>query len=120
MVDELLREGIRLFNNREFFQCHEVLEEAWTPERGQRRLFLQALIHLAVGFYHYQRGNPVGARRQLHKGLAKLAAYLPYCEGIDTSRLYGDTVAALDRIKGAAQGALVYPEIHAHVPSGAR
>jgi hypothetical protein len=36
-----------------------------------------------------------------------------------TARLDGDTVAALDRIKGAAQAALVYPEIRAHVPPGA-
>jgi uncharacterized protein len=52
MMDELLQRGIGLFNNREFFQCHEGLEEAWTAEVGPRRLFLQALIHLAVGFYH--------------------------------------------------------------------
>ena len=46
----------------------------------RRRLFLQAMIHLAVGFYHCERGNPVGAARQLRKGLGKLAAYLPSCE----------------------------------------
>ena len=56
-MDELLLRGIRLFND-EVFQCHETLEEAWKPERGPRRLFLQALIHLAVGFYHCQRGKP--------------------------------------------------------------
>jgi len=56
------------FNNCDFFQCHEVLEEAWTKEVGPRRLFLQALIHLAVGFYHCERGNPAGANSQLKKG----------------------------------------------------
>ena len=40
-MDRLLRRGIQLFNDGEFFECHEVLEEAWTPERGPRRLFLQ-------------------------------------------------------------------------------
>src|SRR5260370_39492803 len=50
VMDELLRKGILLFNNCDFFQCHEVLEEAWTKEVGPRRLFLQALIHLPVGF----------------------------------------------------------------------
>ena len=55
LKDELLRKGIRLFNNCEFFQCHEVLEEAWMPERGPRRLFLEALIHRAVGLYHSPR-----------------------------------------------------------------
>ena len=73
-MNERLQHGVQLFNNRDFFQCHEVLEEAWLPERGERRLFLQALIHLAVGFHHCERGNPVGAERQLRKGLNKLAA----------------------------------------------
>jgi len=48
-MDPLLHRGIELFNDAKFFECHEVLEEAWTPERGPRRLFLQALIHVAVG-----------------------------------------------------------------------
>ena len=86
-MDELLERGIHLFNSRRFFECHEVWEEVWTPERGPRRLFLQSLIHFAVGLYHTERGNPVGAARQLRKGLRKLAAYLPHCEGIDTARL---------------------------------
>ena len=104
-------EGIRLFNQREFFTCHEVLEEVWTPERGPRRLFLQSLIHVAVGFYHHERGNHVGATRQLHKALRKLSAYLPACEGIDTARLYDDAKAAL---QGLDAGAAIadYPQIH--------
>jgi predicted metal-dependent hydrolase len=110
-MDEQLQRGIRLFNDEEFFQCHEVLEEAWKPERGPRRLFLQALIHLAVGLYHCQLGNPVGASRQLRKGLKKLDAYMPSCEGIDTGRLYRDALAALEQI-GAGVPLSAYPKIH--------
>jgi predicted metal-dependent hydrolase len=110
-MDELLKKGIGLFNNRAFFQCHEVLEETWKAEVGPLRLFLQALIHLAVGFYHCERGNPEGARRQLHKGLRKLAAYLPFYEGIDTARLHRETLAALERVEA---GTVIseYPQIH--------
>jgi hypothetical protein len=97
MMDPRLRHGIDLFNRREFFECHEALEEIWTPERGPRRLFLQALIHFAVAYYHDQRGNPVGATRQLRKGLRKLAPYLPSCEEIDTGRLYRDGLASVKR-----------------------
>jgi predicted metal-dependent hydrolase len=98
-MDPLLDRGIQLFNHREFFECHEVLEEAWTPERGPRRLFLQALIHVAVGFYHHGRGNPIGATRQLRKALRKLAGYLPAWEGIDTGRLYREASAVLALIE---------------------
>jgi predicted metal-dependent hydrolase len=98
-MDNLLLQGIRLFNNREFFECHEVLEQAWTPERGLRRLFLQALIHFAVGLYHWERGNLAGAARQIRKGLRKLGGYLPSCEGIDTDQLYRDGLQTLARIE---------------------
>ena len=117
IMDRQLRRAVRLFNDGEYFQFHEVLEEVWTSEREPRRLFLQALIHLAVGFYHCQRGNPVGASRQLRKGLKKLDAYLPSCEGIDTGRLYREALAALDQIEaGAAVSA--YPKIHTSCSAG--
>ena len=107
----LLARGIQLFNDRQFFECHEVLEAEWTPERGPRRLFLQSLIHFAVGFYHDERGNPAGAVRQLRKGLRKLGAYLPDCEGIDTARLHTEAGEALARIE-AGEAVAAYPRIH--------
>jgi predicted metal-dependent hydrolase len=116
-MDDLLQRGLRLFNNGEFFQCHEALEEAWMAERGPRRLFLQALIHLAVGFYHCERNNPAGASRQLRKGLRKLAAYLPSCEGIETARLSREAAAALERIEAGAAVA-GYPQIHTSSRAG--
>jgi uncharacterized protein len=116
-MDERLRTGIRLFNKQEFFACHEALEAAWTAEAGPRRLFLQAVIHLAVGFYHCQRHNPAGATRQLQKGLHKLTAYLPCCEGIDTARLHREALAACEKIEAHAPLS-AYPQIHLHVSSG--
>src|SRR5207253_4226628 len=103
-AETALQRGIHLFNEGEFFECHEVLEEAWTPERGPRRLFLQSLIHMAVGLYHAERGNAVGAERQLRKGLRKLAGYLPACEGIDTARLHREALAVLEGIEAGAEG----------------
>ena len=94
-----LRHGIDLFNRCAFFECHEALEEIWTPERGPRRLFLQSLIHIAVAFYHVQRGNPVGAARQLRKGLKKMASYLPEFEGVCTGVLYRKAQEVLARIE---------------------
>lgn len=103
MRDERLESGIRLFNEGRFFECHEVLEVAWQPEHGPRRLFLQSLIHIAVALHHAERRNPEGATRQLRKALRKLAPYLPDCEGIDTARLYRDARAILDQIEAGIQ-----------------
>jgi predicted metal-dependent hydrolase len=92
------RRGVELFNAEEFYECHEVLEDVWRPTRGVDRLFLQALIHFAVGFYHHQRGNREGAERQLRKALRKLAGYLPMFHGIDTARLYREGLGALELV----------------------
>lgn len=69
------------------------------PERGPRRLFLQALIHIAVGYYHHQQGNQPGAERQLIKGLKKLAGYLPDFEGVRTQLLYRQALESLAVIR---------------------
>jgi uncharacterized protein len=89
-MDALLARGIGLFNAGEFFESHEALEAVWTGERGPRRLFLQGLIHVAVGCYHWSRGNPEGTRRQLRKALRKMEGYPPEYEGVDVERLRAD------------------------------
>jgi predicted metal-dependent hydrolase len=91
--------GIELYRTGEFFACHEVLEELWTPMRGPHRLYLQALIHFAVAFYHQQRGNPLGSERQLRKALRKLERYLPAYQGVDTATLHREGQACLRRIQ---------------------
>jgi uncharacterized protein len=100
MVPETARRrGIELFNAKEFYECHEVLEDVWRPSRGAERYFLQALIHFALGFYHHQQGNPVGAALQLRKGLRKLAGYVPKFQGVSTAQLYREGQSALERIE---------------------
>jgi predicted metal-dependent hydrolase len=106
-----VRTGIQLFNDGEFFASHEALEEAWVKERGPRRRFLQAVIHVAVGLYHSQRGNSRGASGQLGKALHKLAAYLPSYECIDTRRLYNDVLSVAKLIE-AGSPVTDYPRIH--------
>jgi len=113
----VFRRGVDLFNRGEFFECHEVLEDVWTPARGPERLFLQALIHFAVGFYHYQRGNPVGAERQLRKGLRKMEPYLPSFAGLDTATLQDQVAQRLELIR-AGQRLEDFPSIAGAALSG--
>jgi predicted metal-dependent hydrolase len=98
-VTDAFQHGVDLFNRCAFFECHEALEEIWMPEHGPRRLFLQSLIHVAVGFHHHQNGNQHGAERQLQKGLKKLAGYLPEFEGVQTQVLYWQALESLARIR---------------------
>jgi hypothetical protein len=95
----LFDEGIGLFNRGEFYDCHEVLEEVWTPTQQPERWFLQSLIHFAVGFYHHQRGNQAGASRQLRKGLRKIAGYLPRWGGVETGAIESEARRCLETVE---------------------
>ena len=50
-LPEKYLEGIRLFNEQEFFECHDVLEELWSETLGDGHLFLQGLIQ-ALSLIH--------------------------------------------------------------------
>jgi uncharacterized protein len=64
--------GIEQFNNCDFFDCHDTLEELWMESKGDERLLLQGLIQVAVAYYHKGNGNFKGAESQLNKAISKL------------------------------------------------
>lgn len=60
---------------RDYFECHEVLEDHWKEyPRGNRQAHWVALIQLAVGLYHHRRNNKKGAEI-LYQRAAKLIAH---------------------------------------------
>jgi len=89
--------GIALFNEGDFFQCHEVLEELWKQVHGDERTFYHALIQAAVCVYHWSRGNLVGVRGLHEHCVEKLDQLPPRYRGIDLARLRRD----LDRFVAA-------------------
>jgi len=56
-MSEALREGIELFDQERFWECHEVLEEIWHPAKGKERDVIQGLILTAAAFVHFQKGE---------------------------------------------------------------
>jgi uncharacterized protein len=108
MNKERLRRGIEQFNTGHYFEAHDTLEDLWRETSGSDKLFLQGLIQVAVGFYHFFNGNNKGAVSQLLKGMTKLSGYRPcHCEievenflqtvagwhGVAERRLNGETPA---------------------------
>lgn len=68
-----------LFNERRYWESHEVLEAPW---RVNRSLFYKGMIIYASAFVHGQRGNPRGVRKQLLKAERYLVAYRPHYLGL--------------------------------------
>jgi len=87
MDSGLFLRGIALFNQADFFESHEVLEEVWRDAPEPERKFLQALIQAAVAFHHHSRGNSIGARSLLERAHRNLAAYPEEFGGIELTPL---------------------------------
>jgi len=79
--------GIRLFNQHEFYEAHEVWEGAWADELSDDRLMLQGLIQAAAGFYKLQTGAPNGTLKLLEASLTKLRQFLGRSHGVDLEGL---------------------------------
>ena len=82
-LPEQFLEGVRLFNEQEFFECHDVLEELWSETIGDRHLFLQGLIQASVALFHFGNENLGGARKLYAGARAKLEQYPSPFMGID-------------------------------------
>jgi uncharacterized protein len=68
-----LAEGRAAFNRGEYFQAHELWEEAWRELDGVERTVVQGLIQIAAGLHHLRQRRPRPAAELLRKGRAKLS-----------------------------------------------
>ena len=75
---EVLGEGIRLFNQERFWECHEVLEQIWHPSKGIEREIIQGLILAAAALVHAQKDENDISIRMLNKAMAKLGIQETY------------------------------------------
>jgi predicted metal-dependent hydrolase len=85
--------GVRLFNQGDYFEAHEVWEAHWKDTPGREREFFQGLIQVAVALCHFYNGNVRGARKLYGTSLAHLATFRPEYLGIDLE----DWISNLDR-----------------------
>ena len=118
--------GVVLFNAREFFDAHEVLEDLWNECAQPDRRFYQAVLQAAVALYHFGNGNLRGSVKlfksaraymdpypEVHLGLDRLAfwkqmdvCFAPvFAEGVDLTRrdLQPEDVAIVDEIRRMRQ-----------------
>ncbi len=95
---QTFRRGIDCFNRRQFFECHEVLEEIWLEEPAREKPYYQGIIQVAAAFHHYQKGNLRGASSLMRAGAEKLRRYPPGHRGLDVAGLLAQLAPWLDRL----------------------
>ena len=89
-LDPHVINGLELYNAREFFECHEVLENVWRSEKGPIRELYCGILQVAVGYYHIQRGIYIGALKMFKRCRRWLDPFPDICQGINLSRLRRD------------------------------
>ena len=106
----LYDEGIALFDRGQFFEAHEVWEDAWRPARGDDRALLHGVIQVAAGFHKLQCGRPDGAASLLGKGIGRLTRLRgavdssglgPFVDAAETWRRTAATGAGADAMARA-------------------
>ncbi len=85
-----LAKGVGLFAAGRFHEAHEVWEDVWRQEAGERRALLQGLILIAAGCLQRERGRTEGARRLLSRALARLEGLPATFEGVEVGALVSE------------------------------
>ena len=79
--------GVRLFNQENFFEAHDVWEQVWKNAEGEEKTFYQGLIQAAAALLHVQRGNSVGAISVYLKSRPQLDPVPAVWMGVELGRL---------------------------------
>jgi uncharacterized protein len=86
-VEEALALGVRLWDERRFFEAHECLEAVWHASPDADRDFWQGVIQVAVGCVHLQRDNRDGAVALLGRARERLTPYPEVHRGVGVDEL---------------------------------
>ncbi len=93
---------IHFHGDRDYFECHEILEEYWKQsDPGNKDSIWVGLILVAVSTYHHRRGNFNGAKRTLEKALRIFEMHAHFLSklginGPDLLNLLNDRLLAME------------------------
>lgn len=100
---------------RDYFECHEILEEYWkSAPPAERKLIWVGLIQIAVGLYHQRRGNLAGASKMIGNAIKLVRQHQSELLelGLDAPALTAMLEKRLDDLKkGVAYNSLDLPMI---------
>ncbi|GMO00448.1 DUF309 domain-containing protein [Parageobacillus thermoglucosidasius] len=97
--DAYIRYLIHFHTDRDYFECHEILEEHWKKD-GYKKVWV-VLIQIAVALYHHRRGNQRGALRMMRKALTLLSKEQKAIRelGLDEQRLSKQLECYIERME---------------------
>ena len=101
----LARKGIELFNQGQYYQCHDALETAWRQETSEGRNMYRGILQIGVACYQISRGNWRGAVKMLLRARQWLAPLPDRCQGVNVARLRDNAAEIYDAlVEGGPDG----------------
>jgi predicted metal-dependent hydrolase len=107
----LLLKGLQEFNSREFYEAHETLEDYWRMLKDDEKELVQSIIQAAVAYYHFGRGNRVGARKLLVRAVARAESVARDTLGIKTEPYLETIKKSLQTVESDSNEAMEMPTI---------
>ncbi len=91
-VDKRFLRGLELFNEGEYFESHEVIEDLWleTSSEDVHRDFYKGVIQAAAAVYQFERGILTGAEGLYKTSVGYLEKYRPRTLGLNVEKLIAD------------------------------
>ena len=105
--DPRLGEAIALFNQGEWYACHDVVEALWHETAGPMRPVLQGILQIAVAQLHRERGNRRGATVLMGEGLGRLRQVDGTALGLNIELLRTDAAVHLSALQREGDEPLV-------------
>lgn len=90
------QEGLRLFNEGQYFEAHEALELAWRAETRPIRDLYRGILQAAVVYLHMRRENFSGAVKVGERCMRILNGLPASCRGVRVDSLRADLARALE------------------------
>jgi len=101
-LEGALKNYLKLLNEEEYFEAHEVLEEAWHPLRladHPLKNLVKGLINAAVSFEHLKR-NRENAVRKAHRVMESYERHKALCgEEIKCAELFQKACLRIETLK---------------------
>jgi len=101
-VEEALALGVQRWEERRYFEAHELLEVLWKQGPAEDQDLWKGVIQIAVAGVHLQRSNPIGARRLLERALVRLEAQPDVHRGVDVVGLRRTATDARSQLDAGA------------------
>ena len=98
----------RAFNNGQYFEAHEMLEEALDDVPDPLWELFIGLIQIAVGYHKVTQQLWTGAAGMLTRGLDKVAPFPPHAGGINLEPLRARAGADRDALRNGTFDAAAF------------